>query len=33
MLLNIKGVVYCFFALHDCVYGVQYNMYWWFFFF
>jgi len=21
-----KGVVYCFFSLHDCVYGVQYNM-------
>jgi len=21
-----KGVVYCFFSLHDCVYGVQYDM-------
>jgi len=30
----IKGVVYCFFfSLHDYVYGVQYNMYLWFFVF
>jgi len=30
---GIKGGVYCFFSLHDSVYGVQYNMYSWFFFF
>jgi len=29
---DIKGVVYCLFSLHDCVYGMQYNMYSWFFF-
>jgi len=31
--LFIKGLVDCFFSLHDCVYGVQNNMYSWFFLF
>jgi len=32
-IVHIKRGVDCFFSLHDCVYGVQYNMYSWFFFF
>jgi len=29
---TLKGGLTDFFALHDCVYGVQYNMYSWFVF-
>jgi len=32
-MLLLKGWFTAFFSLHDSVYGVQYNMYSWFFFF
>jgi len=31
--MHLKGWFTAFFSMHDCVYGVQYNMYLWFFFF